>query len=102
MGRIHLQSARDAPWKLVRDLNGDELSLYDISRTERVPVDPTGNPEAAAARERLLGAMLAMDGGEPRSAPQAEAPQLPSEVEEALRALGYVEEPEADSPGTGR
>ena len=90
-----LLSARDERWKLVWDLEADTLALHDLMapRPEASPLDPATDAAAAQAVARLRAALSqsvaasASRGG----APHSRAGELPREVEESLRALGYLD-----------
>ncbi len=78
------------PWKLVRDLRTGESSLYRVDGASEVAAPR--DPEASGLREALggeLDAYLARSGGPSRQA----APGLPEDVKDALRALGYLDQP---------
>jgi hypothetical protein len=83
-----LHAIREFPWKLVRDLRTQQESLYRVNGAVESAA-PEG-PEASAARARLRGELDAhlARGAEQPSRPAAD---LPSDVEEALRELGYAD-----------
>jgi arylsulfatase A-like enzyme len=90
-----LLAARQYPWKLVWDREEDSFALYDlrIPAPEVAPVSPASGPEAGAAARRLrlaLEASIATDthGDTPS---RSTVTELPADVEESLRALGYTD-----------
>jgi arylsulfatase A-like enzyme len=88
-----LRSARAHPWKLVWDLKRDRRSLYDLRQPEpeRVAIPLDADPESSKARKRLVERLARSFADSTGSAESVG--ELPSDVEAALRALGYLEEP---------
>lgn len=88
-GRSRLRSAREYPWKLVRDERKDVDFLYDV-RQEGAPIDPMAFPEAAATRDRLAAAL---DSHSAEPAVATDRPAIDGPLRDALRELGYVDRP---------
>jgi len=89
---LDLRSARAYPWKLVWDRKRDRRSLYDLrlEEPERVAISLGADEESSKARKRLVE-RLARSFAEPTGSAESVA-ELPSDVEAALRALGYLED----------
>jgi choline-sulfatase len=86
----HMRAVRTHPWKLVWDLQRDRFDLYDL-REEPVEEHPVTAPEGPAlAAFELLRLELARNARQARSGAEA-APDLPDDLRDALRALGYVD-----------
>jgi arylsulfatase A-like enzyme len=89
-----LLAARDGRWKLVWDLADDTLELHDLTlpSAEAGPIEIEGNAEAAKALETLRRSLtVSIQAGAQRAIDPERAGALPSEVEESLRALGYLD-----------
>jgi arylsulfatase A-like enzyme len=86
----HVRAVRAHPWKLVWDLRRGRFDFYDL-REEPKEEHPVTAPEGAAlaAFERLQ-LELARSAREARSGAKA-TPDVPDELRDALRALGYVD-----------
>jgi arylsulfatase A-like enzyme len=85
-GRIHLLSASDGRYKLIRD-HGGNLELFDLERDPGEQFDVAD--ELSEIRDRLarrLDAYLAQEGGE---ASEVVSPRLDKNLRDQLRALGY-------------
>lgn len=87
-----LLAARRTPWKLVWDRESGERRLYRLAgpQPEREPVDVSRDPEAQAVELELLGLLERAAATE---RPNARTPtgDIPADVQESLRALGYAE-----------
>jgi arylsulfatase A-like enzyme len=83
-----LFAARRPPWKLVWDRKAREHQFYrlDAPALENEPIDSSKMPEAQRVERELLGLVEAAASEEPE---RVRVGELPSEVEESLRALGY-------------
>ncbi|MBW2229220.1 MAG: sulfatase [Deltaproteobacteria bacterium] len=91
---IEMLTARDSRWKLVWDVRQSQLQLYDLQTDpgERTAVDVTRDPLARAAQQRLRDALETdIREGRQRRPERSQAGPLPQNVEESLRALGYIE-----------
>ena len=88
-----LAAAREANWKLVWNLANGEQQLFDLTADplEFHPVPPDASPEARAAHTRLHQA-VARGLADRRDEDAAKAGVLPQEIEQTLRALGYLED----------
>jgi arylsulfatase A-like enzyme len=90
---MRLRSIRLPAFKLIWDLNSDQQSLYDpASDPGETMVLGTGAPHSAAAT-RYLNDWIHYAQSLARSLPQTkgrEAAELPGEVVEKLKSLGYV------------
>jgi arylsulfatase A-like enzyme len=90
-----LLAARQYPWKLVWDRKEDSFALHDlrIPEPEATPLPPASSPEASEAARRLrlaLEASIAIDAHGERPS-RSTVTELPTDVEESLRALGYID-----------
>jgi len=83
-----LDAVLDYPWKLVHDRKTGESAVYrlDADPLEAAPVD---DPAELARLQSLLETHVAAERERAADAPHA--PELPPEVQETLKALGYVE-----------
>lgn len=88
-----LAMAREARWKLVWDLAGDDQALFDLASDplETTPVAPSATPESLAAHSRLQRAIAQGVERPPAEGSGATGP-LPPEIERTLKALGYLGE----------
>jgi arylsulfatase A-like enzyme len=86
-----LEALRSKRWKLVWDLVGDRFELFDL--TQPAPeAQPAADGAAAARVSQAMRDDLRVRLSSGAAAPGGGAPgALPSDVEGALRALGYVE-----------
>jgi len=91
MDEFDLRSARRHPWKLVWNHEQNRRDLYDLRKPapERSAIPVGANPETARARKELADS-LAKSLAEPAGRTESVA-ELPHDVEESLRALGYLE-----------
>jgi arylsulfatase A-like enzyme len=85
------EALRSERWKLVWNLASDRVDLFDLTRPRPEAQPAAEGVESARALQVLREELLArLSVG--AAAPGGEAPgQLPPDVEEALRALGYIE-----------
>ena len=88
-----LLSAGDPPYKLVRYLKTGKQTLYHLSGpgAESIPIDPDRDPAALEAQARLQAALAQSLTQEERTLTKSRAGRIPGQVEESLRALGYIE-----------
>ena len=99
-----LRAARADPWKLLLGPRPGDRSLFDLRVGEHAGVDVALTPGADAAGQALARALETPEGCDPepgrptvrlrslaaRCAPASGRLALPTDVEEGLRALGYV------------
>jgi arylsulfatase A-like enzyme len=90
-----IRSLREGPWKLVwyEPLDTYHLFRLDGPGGEEQPLSVTAGPRVQRVRARLereLAAIVARDR-ERVEAAEAAPQAVPSEVEDAMRALGYIE-----------
>ena len=86
-----LAAAREADWKLVWNLANGQQTLFDLAADpgETRAVAPDASPEARAAHTRLQLA-VARGLAYRRTEDADAAGALPQEIEQTLRALGYL------------
>lgn len=89
----HLLAAIDDPYKLVWDLEADRRDLYDLrsGRPEARPIDPASSPEAQRAFESLTAVLATSLSETDRALDKSRAGALTEDVEQSLRALGYLD-----------
>ncbi len=90
-----IRSLREGSWKLLWLEPIDKYELYRLDGPggEARPVEDVESPQARQAREELehkLAAIVARDG-ERVVSPEGGPGAVPEEVEDAMRALGYIE-----------
>jgi len=91
MGGRDLLAARRYPWKLVWNRKEDSFRLDDLRTPESEVAGSTPEAQRAARSLRLaLEASTASKGLE-AAVPRGTVEPLPADVEESLRALGYVD-----------
>jgi arylsulfatase A-like enzyme len=87
----HLRSVREGSWKLVRDERAGTRRLYDLASDPGEDRDlALANPERVAQLESRLERV---SPEESLPSPEAEGP-VDEALEQGLRALGYLQEPE--------
>ncbi len=86
--KVHLRSVVDGEQHLIRDLESGTSQWFDWSRdaTEQHGLDPSDSERGRRLEELLEEHLATLEVSEP--APEIE---LSPEVEESLRALGYVD-----------
>jgi arylsulfatase A-like enzyme len=89
----HLLAAVDDHYKLVWDLKSDRRNLYDLrsARPDATPIDPASSPEAQHALEALTAAIAVSVSDTGRTLDKSRVDALPEDVEQSLRALGYID-----------
>jgi arylsulfatase A-like enzyme len=95
LDRHELYAARRFPWKLVWDVRGDSLRLHDLSQPN-AEAQGLDSGHHAAAEQALRELRAALENSLRESAREGDAPvervdRLPSDIEESLRALGYLD-----------
>lgn len=86
-----LAAAREARWKLVWNLADNQQALFDLAADplETAPIAADTSPASREAHARLQQA-IAQGLTNRRANPSAPAGPLPPEIEQTLRALGYL------------
>jgi len=87
-----LVAARRGGFKLVWDRSSGERHLYalDGDHPEAEPIDPSGRPNAEQAEQELLD-LLESAVAEREPGQHTPTAEIPDDVRESLRALGYAE-----------
>ncbi|MBW2275443.1 MAG: sulfatase-like hydrolase/transferase [Deltaproteobacteria bacterium] len=90
-----IRSLRKGPWKLLwyEPMNRFELFRLDEPGGEERPIPQNAGPQARRARSELkreLAAIVARDAARVE-APEGQPEAVPADVEDAMRALGYIE-----------
>ena len=78
----------DYPWKLVHDRKTGASKLYHLG-DDPLEASPLDDPKTLARMQGLLEGHLATEQARAADAPRAT--DLPPEVEETLKVLGYIE-----------
>ena len=92
----HLVAWRDAEWKLLWNLGTDERHMYDLSQDPSESAPGSAESDRAAEMFAALTARMQHNAQrfaelhEGRKAPRIAPDELPDDVLESLRALGYV------------
>jgi len=88
-----LAAAREAQWKLVWDLADDQQALFDLAADplETAPIAPDTSPASREAHARLQQA-IAQGLANRRANKSNPVGPLPPEIEQTLRALGYLDD----------
>lgn len=89
----HLLAAVDDRYKLVWDMKSDRRDLYDLRsvRPDATPIDPASSPEAQRALESLTAVLAVSLSDAGRALDKSRVGALPEDVEQSLRALGYLD-----------